>query len=38
MDTWNDAVKTFNKGGVIASEVLVDMADTYGDLLDIDGE
>ena len=37
METWNDAIKTFQKGGMISSETLEDMAQCYGDLIDVDG-
>jgi hypothetical protein len=37
MEDWNDALKTFKKGGIIASDTLDEMAECYGDLIDVDG-
>ena len=39
MKDWTKSLKDFNEKGVYpSSEVLSDLADTYGDLLDIDGD
>ena len=37
MDDWNDALKTFKTGGYIAADTLNEIAECYGDLIDVDG-
>ena len=38
MDDWKDALKTAAKTGHLAQDTAEEMADAYGDLLDIDGD